>query len=385
MMTGKYKVLIVTSRWSIDGKDMDGGCLTALNICEALSDASTIDVLLPRFYDGMSSDIVNKTMFYDIEEEQWENLYGPSRFEMRMKVSTSIAKAVLACIDNYEKIIVIHAFHAFGLCEMLTEKQLQKVVLFPMFLSESYNISKENVPVSYTLQEINTLRKVGKIITPSTFEKNIILKADRVNPNKIDVVPRYVGMEFKPRIIRNISTDIIQLCYVGSIKKQKQNHLVVNLAKELINRGINPKIHLVGPVHDEAEWLNLRELISEENLDSNICYHGVMSQKDLCTLLNRMHFIISISLCETFGRSVIEGLFLGLPAVVLNNAICFREIMGLENGVTFANDIEDMAKSLCSMWLDEQLYQLKSEQALKFSEKFAADKIVPLLKKSLIC
>jgi hypothetical protein len=59
--------------------------------------------------------------------------------------------------------------------------------------------------------------------------------------------------------------------------------------------------------------------------------------------------------------------------------------MGLENGVTFANDIEDMAKSLCSMWLDEQLYQLKSEQALKFSEKFAADKIVPLLKKSLIC
>ena len=61
-MTGKYKVLIVTSRWSIDGKDMDGGCLTALNICEALSDASTIDVLLPRFYDGMSSDIVNKTI-----------------------------------------------------------------------------------------------------------------------------------------------------------------------------------------------------------------------------------------------------------------------------------------------------------------------------------
>ncbi len=384
MKSNQLNVLLITSRWPVDKKEIDGGCMTALNICDALSGVANIDLLIPQVFSGIPINFAKKIMYYKISNEEWKLLRGIERFRTRINVAKAITKSLLPLFPKYDKIIILHVFHCFDICNHLTEEQLKKIVLFPMFLSTSYLKSNENVPTEYINLEKNVLKKVCFIITPSLFEAGILMRDYDVVSKSVTVIPRYINPIFESRESHAINSDKIKFCIVGNIKKQKQNILSLTLLKKIISREIDAELHIVGAIHDGEEYNSLKTYLLNERMENRVVFHGIISQEELCLLFKDIHFMISVSACETFGRSIIEGLSSGVPAIVLDVIECFKSLIGENNGVVFASNINQMSDIICTILRDNKAYQDLSKQALAYSKTYTRDNILPLLKHALL-
>lgn len=89
-----------------------------------------------------------------------------------------------------------------------------------MFCTSSYKKAGENVPEEYTMHENYVINKVNTIITPSHAEKEHLIEDYKCNKEKIYVVNRGINPLFEPKK-QDMSENIKQIIYVGSIKPQK--------------------------------------------------------------------------------------------------------------------------------------------------------------------
>jgi glycosyltransferase involved in cell wall biosynthesis len=83
-----------------------------------------------------------------------------------------------------------------------------------------------------------------------------------------------------------------------------------------------------------------------------------------------MDFNVSTSLCETFGRSIFEGLAMGLPTLAYD---CLEEVIYLTNrekGIIFVKNYIDMAESIKYI-LKQQTYEMLSEEAINIGRRFS--------------
>ena len=140
----KPKILLVTSKWGVE--DHDGGMSTALDICDTISPYSHLDVLAPSAYIAQRREGVENVIGYDIPEGLKKNYNGSGKFETRVRVAQIITPILLPLLKSYDKIIVVHIFHIFDLCDCITSELSDKIILFPMMLTPSYIASSESVP-----------------------------------------------------------------------------------------------------------------------------------------------------------------------------------------------------------------------------------------------
>ena len=244
----KKKILLITSKWPDARHEIDGGGMTAINICETLKGTSLIDLLLPETYKDITIHDVNNVYHYRVNLDDWSIFNGPDRFRTRIKASISIKEIVERYVEYYDNIIILHVFHAFNICNSFPDNYLKKIILFPMLLSPSYVASQESVPIEYIELEKNTLNRVGFIITPSIYEKNLLMSEYHVIPSKIKVIPRFSNQLFFSDIPHKLPMNKLKLCCIGSVKKQKQNHLAVQLLSNILSRGADAELFLVGPI-----------------------------------------------------------------------------------------------------------------------------------------
>lgn len=48
------KVLLITSKWSVPGEDIDGGSMTTRDVLDTIAADSIVDLLLPEGYKGFN-------------------------------------------------------------------------------------------------------------------------------------------------------------------------------------------------------------------------------------------------------------------------------------------------------------------------------------------
>ena len=253
-----------------------------------------------------------------------------------------------------------------------------------MFLSPSYRKCGDNIPNEYEKLERATLHKVGKIITPSEFEKLQLINIYKINPQKIVVLPRFVSSVFSYNN-HKVDTKNPYICYVASIKRQKQNIKAVQLLSYLRAKGFTFHLYLIGSVVDKKLFAEMNKYIINEQLKNSITIMPYVSQKDLSVLYSKAFVNISVSRCETFGRSIIEGLYSGLPAVVLEDVDCLNMLVGCNNGVLFSSSIEKMGEQIIKMCHDHIWYNKLCCDAHSFGMQFSEEKIKPMLTKELLC
>lgn len=378
----KQNILIVTSKWSTE--DSDGGMSTATDICDTLSQQCNLDVLTELSFVDQKHDGVKNIYGFDVPKELKENYNGENKFQTRIFISHIVGPILDSMLDRYDKVIVLHVFHLFEICKKIDSNKAKKIILFPMMLTPSYVASNENVPNYYTYLEKLVLKNVGKIITPSIYEKLQITDYFNIPVTKIALVPRYVRDIFSSCTHSITSSERCEICYIASIKKQKQNILALELLHILLSNGINTKLHIVGAIHDREVYNEMSEYIVENNIQRNVEYHGVISQSSIFALFCNATFAISVSLCETFGRSVMEGLASGLPTIVLNNVAC----LGIHNyknkGVIRAESAKEMADAVIYYLHNPVLYSKLSSSAIEFGKQYRRITIQPVLENELM-
>ena len=370
------KILIFTAKWPFSNNEIDGGSVTVKQYIDILSKHHQVDYLyLQKRKDEVLENLDGLTNCEIVDGSYLDyytyNGQSENKFEIRLKNIDYNNLLIKDRIDKYDLVIIVHCLQAMGLEKVLNCKDLKKIVVLPMFLSNSYLSCGEAVSQKYIDAERSVLSKVGAIITPSKIERDYIVSKLKVQDTKIYIIPRGVGREFvgEQHFLRK---ENINICYVGSFKTQKNNFESIIIAHELIK--INPKInfYLVGTIQDKQLYNRCKNYILDNNLSSNVYIPDIMRQEELAIFYKNMDIAISTSKCETFGRGIFEGLAMGLPTVCFN---FLNEVKGLscgDKGIFFVNDGNEMIKEVLRIL--EENYHESSLEALKLGRKFSYKK-----------
>ena len=109
----------------------------------------------------------------------------------------------------------------------------------------------------------------------------------------------------------NIEDDEFVIIYVAELTKRKNQGLLINVAKELINAGEKIKVLLVG-----ADSLNgyYQNLVKDLEIEEKIMFLGY--RKDIPKLLSISDLYISTSKQEGLPVNIMEAMSCGLPIIV---------------------------------------------------------------------
>lgn len=375
---GIENVLLITGKFPDVTSDLDGGSIMVSHLIEALNEKCNLDVLFTRTYNDNFNNIggVRKVTFLT------NQIRSDNKFQRRLANIDWNRMAFSKLIPQYDKVVIIHCSKAFGL-ENLSKELIDKIILFPMYLTSSYKRSNEIVPVKYKEAEQNILPKIKKIITPSQSEKNDIINDYGVSEKHIIIIPRAVNSYIESKVRDKSKAN--RLVYVGAIKKQKKNDDAIALLSKLKKMGVNCHLYLAGSIQDDDLYAHCIDLISRFGLENDISFCGVLSQKEIAKLLNKIDINISVSRWETFGRGIFEGLCAGLPTIAYNNIDCLSEYANTNNGISYVENINEMASKIRDLCANPTLYQNQSQNAIQNRLLFSIGKQKERLLQEILC
>ena len=370
-------LLIVTSKCPDIQSDFDGGSILINQLVKnAHSFFSEIDIVYLR--NTICNYKHNKINKIEIIQQ---NISNKNKFLQRIENSHNTFCIIKNKSKKYDKIIITHISNAFHI-EQLSADILKKIIIFPMFTSTSYLKANEVVPVEYIEMERKIFKKNIKIITPSLEERQQLIDYFNVNESSISVIPRGFDLDIfhkKP----SLYTDKINLIFVGAIRKQKNHKELISICKYLAKQSIDFIIHLVGGYEEEYKN-DFFEILDKYKLNKYICYHGVLSPNEVSKLMDICDINISVSIMETFGRSIYEGLLKGLPTIVFNCLHCIWENLEHNHGIIGVDTSKEFVEEIIKLYTEKNYYKSMQEKALLYRDDFDDKILISKMYKEII-
>ncbi|MBI2427164.1 MAG: glycosyltransferase family 4 protein [Candidatus Kerfeldbacteria bacterium] len=242
-------------------------------------------------------------------------------------------------------------------------------------------------PVKYWLKHAayklvigSAVRNAKAVIAVSKFTKDDIVKTFRCDPEKVNVtyeaadpICNVPARDFE-LIVQRFRLPIPYALYVGNAYPHKNLEVLLDVARELKERGSRLHIVLVG--RKEFFFERLQARVHERKLDDQIHFPGYVSDQDLPGLYHHAMMYVFPSLYEGFGLPPLEAMQCGIP-VVSSNESCLPEIF--EDSVLFVNshDAKDIAAKMMqfegSASSREEYVRRGREHVQKFSWKRMAE------------
>jgi len=378
------KILIVSSKWPLKNDTFDGGNITVKQVVESLRYSCVVDMLYfsptePHArYDAFGKVYLAQGNFLDY------SIYakkGGEKFNSRIRNSRYTSEKIIELLPYYDKIVIIHCQFLFGL-ENLKESDLRKIVLFPMFLTPSYNESGDYVPSKYYEYEKIIMSKVSNIITPSEIEQKQLIEKYNIQQKVIKVIPRIVD-----DIILKVHTEAknpLAMLYIAAIRKQKNYLIAMKLVHNLLIIGINVRLDCVGPIQDTNIFTQCQDYIKKYHLGNNIIFKGVVKHSLLMSNIHEYDFNISVSAFETFGRGVIEGFASGLPTIVLLNSDYQKQNHIKLEAMNFVYSLDEMLTLIVELANNKQRYENNSRNSIDEGMSFSSNKLKEQLIRAIL-
>jgi len=349
------KYLLVTEKFKPICNQRDGGSMLVNDLVHAFGD---------------NLDVMNFSVEENIDSSCRFNFIYPkkekSRFNRRVGNSSFISEQIQSVVANYDVIIFIHLSLLFNFSKRNNPKI--NIVTFPMFTSKSYSLSGENgISDEYISLEKQALRISDKIITPSYFEKKQLVNDFHINADKIVVIPRRIDKDLFSGTKRTLREQI-HFCSVGSIKKQKNTLELVRLFGKL-TKDLDGTLTIIGAIQDDIYYKEVVDELSKLNIEDKVEIKGFIKQSDIKKELEEKHIHLSVSNCETFGRSIFETLSLGIPNICSNIDNAAYDFLKYYDGAHFfenENEFDSIIKDVINN------YEFYSESSLKQVKVFSS-------------
>lgn len=208
-------------------------------------------------------------------------------------------------------------------------------IIHPKLVITIHGLEYENVPQTYSFWERLRMRfltkrnakKAEKIIVPSQFVKDDLIKFYKINPKKIFVV--YHGVEPSTRG-GSTSRGKKYILYLGGGHKRK-NVEGLKKAYEILKNKYNIKQELI--------LAGVNKFVSEN---------------EKWELLKNADVMVYPSLCEGFGFPPLEAQSVEVP-VVSSNVSAMLEILGDSALLINPNNPEEIAEAIYKVLSNEQL------------------------------
>lgn len=353
------RVLLFLGKFPAGNMDQDGGSQLARQLIDVLKKNSCLDVtFIRKAWDEYNDKFVNKVRYVPYIDPRG------NKFKRRLKNLSSNREAILNGCE-YDVVVAAHCSKLFGLT---SDSVMEKAIIFPMFLTQSYVRSGEMVPHEYTECEREVLEKVSAIITPSADEMNDIENYYAVDRTKISVVPRGVDAGIRPMVR---TPESVRLISIGSIKKQKNHVGEIEVVRQLQSWGIPATLTIVGDIYDKDEYRKILNAISNYGLKSFVKHKAGLSRKEIVDVLASHTFGISTSRWETFGRGIFECLSSGLPTVLSDSLKTVHENLKGNLGAIFCSTPLQMAGVIRDLFENQKKYRHASIEASRVAMRFS--------------
>lgn len=191
----------------------------------------------------------------------------------------------------------------------------------------------------------NAVYKSQKIITPSNFVKNDILKNFKIQSSKIIVTYEAAEEEYFRKTGNWSLATGNYLLYVGNAYPHKNlNHLLDALKILTMNYELKTiKLVIVCPRDVFSE--RLRDEIAKRDLQKNVEVEGYMEPQELSRLFQMASAYVLPSLSEGFGIPGLNAMAVGIP-VIASNIPVLKEVYGDAAFYFNPQDPKDIAEKI---------------------------------------
>lgn len=210
-----------------------------------------------------------------------------------------------------------------------------------------------------------SLKHAKKVITVSNFSKKEIQGAYHPKQDKISVIYHgynkflykkiYKEEEIK-KVLERYDIKGPYIFYVGRLEKKKNTPALIEayaIAKEE-HKEIRHKLVLSGDAshgYDEVKYM-----IHEFNLESDVIITGWIPEVDMPYLYNGASAFVFPSLYEGFGIPLLQAMACGTP-IIASRAGSIPEIAGNAVVLFDPNNVKSMAEAISKIILDDNLRQ----------------------------
>lgn len=127
-----------------------------------------------------------------------------------------------------------------------------------------------------------------------------------------DVLSTKRNKDYAIRHELGIDDNEIVLLFVGRLIDYKKPILACEILQEMLNRGINAKLFIIGKGALEEE---LAKYINKNDLTSKVIWLKSVPYKNMYRYMVACDICINLSSKEIFGMTVLEALYYGVPVV----------------------------------------------------------------------
>lgn len=219
--------------------------------------------------------------------------------------------------------------------------------------------------------------KAQKIIVPSNWVKQDVIKTLKVPAEKIEVVYEAVASEFGKAAKAEETKKLLSrhklrkpfLVYTGSVYPHKNVGLLLDAIKRR-NPHKELDFSLAVVCARNVFWQRLGEKIKSMGLEKEVKLLGFLSDAELSGLYREAYALVQPSLMEGFGLTGLEAMKVGLP-VLSANATCLPEIYK-DAAIYFdPHSVDDFLEKLNQITVNRQLYQRLSGEGKKRVNQFS--------------
>lgn len=202
----------------------------------------------------------------------------------------------------------------------------------------------------------------GIWVTPIEGIKNEGIKI----PTKLFYIPFAVKIDYADKKYP-VDVKSIKILTVGKFVERKNHSLLVKCVKQLIDNGLNIRLHIIGECTNAEHRENIDKLkyfICKNNLQSQIDTIINVSHQDIENYYKLSDIFVLPATKEPASISVVEALGFGLPVICSNNCGTQYYIKEDFNGYIFEdNSLKDLYQKLTLLCSKGNIIRLKQNIA----------------------
>jgi len=296
----------------------------------------------------------------------------------RLFLSARKIHSILSSRNIITKVALIHA-HTL-LSDGFIAYHLWKKYKIP------YIVSVRSTDVNEQLKYILYVRPIAKkiiagaskviCITPTI--KHSLKKYLKINnySSKILVVTTGIEKSFfvGPQKISEVrGNSIKRLIFVGNLIKLKNLHRVIYAIKEVIDKGLNLKLTVIG---DGPEKGKLERLVSRLGLEKHVVFLGYKPHSEVINIMKEHDIFILASIKETFGLVYLEALSQGLP-IIYSSGTGVDQVFNHKIGEPcIPNDVDSIASAIERVLENHEFYKKEVKKFLESeAQHFMIDQV----------
>ncbi|MTE27405.1 glycosyltransferase family 4 protein [Winogradskyella ouciana] len=295
-----------------------------------------------------------------------------------LKIASNKSNKILRLLDMIKVVIYNRSWADYILIDTYSTTNFYYALIVSQ-LARWFNI--KYIPILHGGNLENRLKNSKKIsdvifnnayrlVSPSNFLKNVF---EDYGFNNVLYIPNAIELENFEFQNRDIKT--IKLLWLRSFSEIYNPKLAVLVLEELISRGYQAELTMVGPEIDGS--MEASRILSEtKNL--NVNFTGKLDRKQWTNLAKDCNVFINTTNFDNMPVSVIEAMALGLPVVSTNVGGLPYLIAHKKEGLLVPpNDAYAMSEAVIKLMKDKNLKENIVNNARKKVEQYNWEVIKP--------